>query len=659
MKTRSMTDKILEKIIFAVLIAQIAFIMYMNLFRADTIIDFDSSIAYMHEMEMGSQGKLFPAEYSYQASLDLDGAAVISAFLYHFAGNIFLARGIANNLVVLLYIFVVNSVLRNLSLSKTWKRFGILLFFIPYSVNILGYWRTLFVGGGFFAFRALVPLLVVSLLTDIDKDKKLREYVIRAVLLIFIVFLTGLSSGAYILLCAVFPLILWEIISAFIKADYRQIKSKRMLLGITAAFAAIIGIALQKVVGFSSTADSKVILTSKKWIDAILSSFAGLFELFGGLTVHENVKMFSAEAAGTAVDFAVTCILIAAVVYTLVKCIKIKKISDMDGYIFSVMLVNVFMFSFLDLKYGDTVFESRYHLIPMLPSFFLLTMIMENLSKEGRLKAVQTRSLQVLTVGIFILSMLYGDAQWVYAKTALGSEKLAELNNIIEKEGINTAFVVGEDSKDLGRKLRVYSRDTHYIVVNDGAKSAFRTTWGGTTRYLDNSMQQGKTAIIATPESYKTLPAYLVLGMKYLRDYDGLKIYAADDSRFDCVGGIVAAKDRVIDFPYSPGYYFENAELSSDGSLIMKEGGGRLRSEYPSAEGKWDYKIYYDMPDAGNDACMELKIGDNEPIRVKLDQKGGETVINGVTMTGKESVFFVVSGSKGVRIKSIEISRSE
>ncbi|MBR1893174.1 MAG: hypothetical protein IJ815_06550 [Lachnospiraceae bacterium] len=659
MKTRSMTDKILEKIIFAVLIAQIAFIMYMNLFRADTIIDFDSSSAYMHEMEMGSQGKLFPAEYSYQASLDLDGAAVISAFLYHFAGNIFLARGIANNLVVLLYIFVVNSVLRNLSLSKTWKRFGILLFFIPYSVNILGYWRTLFVGGGFFAFRALVPLLVVSLLTDIDKDKKLREYVIRAVLLIFIVFLTGLSSGAYILLCAVFPLILWEIISAFIKADYRQIKSKRMLLGITAAFAAIIGIALQKVVGFSSTADSKVILTSKKWIDAILSSFAGLFELFGGLTVHENVKMFSAEAAGTAVDFAVTCILIAAVVYTLVKCIKIKKISDMDGYIFSVMLVNVFMFSFLDLKYGDTVFESRYHLIPMLPSFFLLTMIMENLSKEGRLKAVQTRSLQVLTVGIFILSMLYGDAQWVYAKTALGSEKLAELNNIIEKEGINTAFVVGEDSKDLGRKLRVYSRDTHYIVVNDGAKSAFRTTWGGTTRYLDNSMQQGKTAIIATPESYKTLPAYLVLGMKYLRDYDGLKIYAADDSRFDCVGGIVAAKDRVIDFPYSPGYYFENAELSSDGSLIMKEGGGRLRSEYPSAEGKWDYKIYYDMPDAGNDACMELKIGDNEPIRVKLDQKGGETVINGVTMTGKESVFFVVSGSKGVRIKSIEISRSE
>lgn len=658
MKTRSMTDKILEKIIFAVFIAQIAFIMYMNLFRADTIIDFDSSSAYMHEMEMGSQGKLFPAEYSYQASMDLDGAAVISAFFYHFTDNIFLSRGIANNLVVLLYIFVVNSVLRNLPLSKTWKRFGILLFFIPYSVNILGYWRTLFVGGGFFAFRALVPLLMISLLTDIDKGKKIKEYALRAILLIIIVFLTGLSSGAYILLCAVFPLILWEVLSAFIKADYAQILSKRTLLGSVVIFAAIMGIVLQKIVGFSSTADSKVILKSDKWIDAILSSFAGIFELFGGLTVHEDVKLFSAEGIGTAVDFAVTCILITAVIYTFLKCIREKKISDTCGYIFSVMLVNMLMFSFLDLKYGDTVFESRYHLIPMLPSFFLLIMILEKLD-NGKIKKVQVQSIHILVVGLFILSLLYGDAQWVYAKTALGSEKLAELNNIIENEGINTAFVVGEDSKDMGRKLRVYSRDTHYIVVNDGAESAFRTTWGGTTRYLDNSMQQGKTAIIATPESYKTLPAYLVLGMKYLRDYDGLKIYAADESRFDCVGGIIAEKDKVVDFPYSPGYSFENAELSDDGSLIMNKGGGSLRSEYIGAAGKWDYKIYYDMPGKDSDAFIEIKVGDSDPICRELDQTLKTACVDGVVMTGKENIQFIVSGSEGVRIKSIEISRSE
>ena len=90
-----MTDKILDKVIQIALILQVAFILSMNLFRAYTVIDFDSSSAYMHEMEMGSQGRIFPSEYSYQSTMDLDSASLISAFLFHFTGDIFLSRGIA------------------------------------------------------------------------------------------------------------------------------------------------------------------------------------------------------------------------------------------------------------------------------------------------------------------------------------------------------------------------------------------------------------------------------------------------------------------------------------------------------------------------------------------------------------------------------------
>ena len=352
-------EKIIDKTILFVLIAQIIFIMCMNLFRTYTIIDFDSSSAYLHEMEMGSQGKLFPSEYSYQATLDLDSASILSAFLYHFTGNIYLARGISNNFVVLLYIFVVHCILRNLELSVRWKRFCLLLFLIPYSMTMLGYCRMLFCGGGFYAFRALVPLLVISLLLDFDKKKAFKSYAFRAIFLLFIVFLTGLSSGAYVVMTAVFPLLLWEFFNAFLKGNYNQLKSKRSGLGIVLVFAALIGLLVQKAVGFSSTADIKFILVSKKWYDAVLSSIAGLFELFGGLTVHEQVKLFSFEAIGTAVDFVVTCIFIFSIVYTFVKCIKKKEMSNMQGYIFSLMLVNAFVFSFLDLKYGDTAFESR------------------------------------------------------------------------------------------------------------------------------------------------------------------------------------------------------------------------------------------------------------------------------------------------------------
>ena len=653
-----MTRKTADKVVLIALILQIAFIMYMNLFRADTIIDFDCASAYMHEMEMGRQGKIFPSEYSYQASMDLDGAAVISAFFYHFTDDIFLSRGIANSIVVILYICVAGSVLTGLGLPPLWKRFGILLFLIPYSMIILGYWRMLFTGGGFFAFRALVPLLLVSMLVDMDRGKSLAKCAPTLVLYTVIVFLTGLSSGPYVLLCAVCPLILWELVRAFIKADPKQIISKRSLLAVAGVLASCAGMILQKAVGFSSTADSKVILTSDKWIDAILSSFAGIFELFGGLTVHKDVRLFSPEGVGTAVDFAVTCILITAIIYTLVVSVKKKAVSDMNGYIFSLMLVNALMFSFLDLKYGVTVFESRYHLIPMLPSFFMLAAMMDDISKSGRFKAGQAAVLQAATIVLFLASMLYGDAQFVYAKTALGSDKLVELNRIMEEEGVNTAVVVGEDSKDLGRKLRVYGKDTHYIVVDDGAKSAFRTTWGGTTRYLDNAMQDGKTAVIATPESYETLPAYLVSDMKYLREYDGLQIYVGNESRFDCVGGIVPEKDRVVDFPYSPGYSCENAMISDEGALVMAAGGGTLLARYPSAEGTWDYSLYYDMTGASGDAFMEIGVGEDAPVRVELDPEAGLAVLKDVAMKGGETVSFLVSAPQGTRIEKTQISRS-
>ena len=63
------------------------FILCMNLFRADTIIDFDSSSAYLHEMEMGSQGKIFPSEYSYQASKEmvLDACKALGEDYYNHA----------------------------------------------------------------------------------------------------------------------------------------------------------------------------------------------------------------------------------------------------------------------------------------------------------------------------------------------------------------------------------------------------------------------------------------------------------------------------------------------------------------------------------------------------------------------------------------------
>ena len=113
----------------------------------------------------------------------------------------------------------------------------------------------------------------------------------------------------------------------------------------------------------------------------------------------------------------------------------------------------------------------------------------------------------------------------------------------------------------------------------------------------------------------------------------------------------------MVDFPYSPGYSFENALLTDEGLLVMKDGGGSLYSEYPSVPGIWDYTVYYDMPDTEGDALIEVEAGDGRPVRVKPDPASDIAKIEGVVMTGGKTVSFCMNAPEGTKIKRIEIRR--
>ena len=159
--------------------------------------------------------------------------------------------------------------------------------------------------------------------------------------------------------------------------------------------------------------------------------------------------------------------------------------------------------------------------------------------------------------------------------------------------------------------------------------------------------------------------------MKYLTEYDGVSIYIAGESRFDCVGGIIAGKERVIDLPYSPGYTCENAVICKDGVLLMKAGGGSLKAAYPSAAGKWEYTVYYDMSRSrgtqetgmmgisAGDAVMEIKAGNDAPICVELDPAAALAVSGDISLSGGQTVIFSITAPEGARISRIEICRKE
>ena len=113
--------------------------------------------------------------------------------------------------------------------------------------------------------------------------------------------------------------------------------------------------------------------------------------------------------------------------------------------------------------------------------------------------------------------------------------------------------------------------------------------------------------------------------------------------------------DDYVDFPYSPGYVYENAKLDEQGFLVMNEGGGSLSAEYNSVAGAWNYSVYYDTAETSGNAFMEIQIGENQFMYTSLDLSGGFVNADDVVMSTKAPVPFMINASEGVKIKRIEI----
>ena len=56
---------------------------------------------------------------------------------------------------------------------------------------------------------------------------------------------------------------------------------------------------------------------------------------------------------------------------------------------------------------------------------------------------------------------------------------------------------------------------------------------------------------------------------------------------------------------------------------------------------------------------IEIKAGDNEPVRVEMDPLKGTAVVPGVVMTGGERVSFLINAPEGAEIRKVEIIREK
>lgn len=137
LKTTLSADKV-QYLLWLFVIAQTVFIVYLNLFESQTMIDYDGAKLFQHAVEMWNQKTPFIPDWKYITTLELDCALLLAVFFYGMTRNIFISFGLSNILMVFTYIYVIYKIVSRTNYKK-YAVLAISLCLIPYELGMLSY----------------------------------------------------------------------------------------------------------------------------------------------------------------------------------------------------------------------------------------------------------------------------------------------------------------------------------------------------------------------------------------------------------------------------------------------------------------------------------------------------------------------------------------
>lgn len=620
------------------LILQIVFLMYTNLVHMKSMVDYDSSSVLVHAMEIWKQKTLFISEYGYQTTIDIDSMVWLTALLYGITKDIFLSQAISNCFIILVYVYVLERLFRRINLSNEIRIASIICFFIPYTLGQLGYLPMLFSGPSFYTIKALFPLLLISILLDMKEGVHWKYFIVRLIAVFIISYFTGLSSGVYVLLCALLPIIVAEIVSAILDDNIKSMFSVRNFVSVVALCIGMVGVASEKSFGLTTRASNMVLVSRTNWLQNIGSYFVGMFELFGGVAVYDNTELLSKEGIFILINWLLVSLMLISLIYTIVKSIMNRKIELVDLYCIAIFTVNLFVLTLLYTTYGGGSFEARYHIIPMIPLFILLgKMVNDIASIRNRTFSYTFRGIYFLVV---LLSLVTCDKNMNDVWKSSNVNVYEEMKSSLEVEEFKNVVFLGNTNAVQGRIMRVFLADMNCIIADDDWRNVSSTTWGGTSKALDAKVLRGKTAVVATPELWESLPIYLKNGSTLYKEYEGYNIYSIEKNKFDFIAGFPATKKVSMDYPYTLGYGIANADFDENGNLVSNgQPGIILYGPYVNGvEGKWNLTLRYKIVQKSNP---------NDVATFSVIKNGGQDVLGSIELDSQNRV---------ATIENVEIS---
>mgnify|MGYP004530711799 FL=1 len=645
----------LEILLCVGIVIQIGALAVFNLTRLPYESNYDSSCAYAQIVEMWRQKRILLKDWAYQTTLGIDSPVLLGALFYGITKNAFTAFGLANIVTVIVYVFLFYDILKQADVAKNMRLLAVLFLLTPYSTGQLGYMPMLFTSAGSYAYKLLVPLLLIDILVRMHKGQEIKKYWYLVLFATFFVFDTAVSSGEYILLCAILPLIGYEILHVLIGNDIKQIFNKRFGFLILESAIYVVGIKVGRRTGIIESVGSQMMLTKAKHFPSVIAKcLTGIFQLFGGIPDYEDIPVTQTYGMMYLFRFFLAAVILASWIYLLKHLKENEKYKELVGMITCIFAVNLIVLIFANVNYATKTFEYRYHLISMIPMILLTSIAASDLWEKRKLLE-QTIVLVTIVLLLFVNVYDYKN----YMRDCYNYQgDMQGITLTAEQEGVHLIITIGSESISMGRCMRNVNPN---VEISTWGGYNHGVGWGASTYYFDNAHLKTPYMVLMTQKEYELMPKQIAKQLEEVQVFGLFRLYRVKENVLDGDNTLPQSGTN-RDFCYSSGYEYWG-KMESDGKVLSsgkKETVLRSNKKKIKRDATYDIVVHYEVLKSKEDSAATFRVRnaqDEVIAEQEMSKDATEIKIKDVSVTtGMEWIRYRVNAEKGskIRIKSIE-----
>lgn len=645
----------LEILLCVGIVIQIGALAVFNLTRLPYESNYDSSCAYAQIVEMWRQKRILLKDWAYQTTLGIDSPVLLGALFYGITKNAFTAFGLANIVTVIVYAFLFYDILKQADVKKNMRLLAVLFLLTPYSTGQLGYMPMLFTSAGSYAYKLLVPLLLIDILVRMHKGQEIKKYWYLILFATFFVFDTAVSSGEYILLCAVLPLIGYEILHVLIGNDIKQIFNKRLGFLILESAIYVVGIKVGRRTGIIESVGSQMMLTKAKHFPSVIAKcLTGIFQLFGGIPDYEDIPVTQTYGMMYLFRFFLVAVILASWIYLLKHLKENEKYKELVGMITCIFAVNLIVLIFANVNYATKTFEYRYHLISMIPMILLTSIAASDLWEKRKLLE-QTIVLVTIVLLLFVNVYDYKN----YMRDCYNYQgDMQGITLTAEQEGVHLIITIGSESISMGRCMRNVNPN---VEISTWGGYNHGVGWGASTYYFDNAHLKTPYMVLMTQKEYELMPKQIAKQLEEVQVFGIFRLYRVKENVLDGDNTLPQSGTN-RDFCYSSGYEYWG-KMESDGNVLSsgkKETVLRSNKKKIEKDAAYDIVVHYEVLKSKEDSAATFRVRNAQDEIIaeqEMPKDATKITIKDVSViTGMEWVRYRINAEKGskIRIRSIE-----